>query len=785
MTGRKRPLVGSCGHCASWGVVTRTGLCPGCARAHSTADRGINGKRHDRCRRCGHPQPVARDGTCRACLLAVRLGQDKAWMWAEVRREYLPPGRPLQLALGPEGLRLPDASPLRRHDRPMVVLKIPPWVRQVCPSPVRDDPRVCPPQMPGQLALFPTPPRRFTAHDAVRIHDRDIPDLDTVFTELARIAAERGVTGATWSPTMRSMARLALAAREPGERTVRREVLPQLPQMHPTIGVALERTGLLAPRRMRLVAPGSSRHGSCEHCLSWANDRVRICARCWHWAHIHPRVGACDRCRRPLPLADGLCRFCTLVLAETEVDVSGIALDGGDQLWFGREATSYLRTIDARYPGTRRKGRFESRRRLARAAAQAARPISAHLVDPGQTQLFPTPPRNWARLDEAVLPAPTPEAGAVIDDFANYIRERGWTASRVGGSIRTLRLLVCHLGVDAPIHERDVNAVARVSPSHQGPRVVDYLRRRCLLAPEPHVDPHLAAARAVADELPKSFGDAVHTWIDALTGQGHRPGTPRAPRTVRRNVGVVAPLLREWHDNGIANPREVTTTHIEQALDVIRDARARTVHVGLRSLFRALRRERAVFRDPTRTVTLHRARRLPVPLPTDRLRGLLDQVPAARDRLVVALVAIHALWPGEVARLRLDDLERARGRLRVRRPGRPDHVVYLDELTTALAGAWIAHRYERWPQCANPHLIVSNRSAVDDLHPAVGRDVVRTPFRAVGVTAESLRQDRILDEARHTADPIGLMRVFGLSDDTALRYVAAAHPDKRPDPITA
>lgn len=42
----------------------------------------------------------------------------------------------------------------------------------------------------------------------------------------------------------------------------------------------------------------------------------------------------------------------------------------------------------------------------------------------------------------------------------------------------------------------------------------------------------------------------------------------------------------------------------------------------------------------------------------------------------------------QTRRLRLDDLDRARGQLRVRRPGRL--VIYLDELTLDLVTAWIS-----------------------------------------------------------------------------------------------
>jgi hypothetical protein len=38
--------------------------------------------------------------------------------------------------------------------------------------------------------------------------------------------------------------------------------------------------------------------------------------------------------------------------------------------------------------------------------------------------------------------------------------------------------------------------------------------------------------------------------------------------------------------------------------------------------------------------------------------------------------------------------------------------------------------------------------------------------------------DRIFDEARVTADPVRLMRLFGISATTATKYVATAHPDR-------
>jgi hypothetical protein len=57
--------------------------------------------------------------------------------------------------------------------------------------------------------------------------------------------------------------------------------------------------------------------------------------------------------------------------------------------------------------------------------------------------------------------------------------------------------------------------------------------------------------------------------------------------------------------------------------------------------------------------------------------------------------------------------------------------------------------------------------------------VMNEIFRPLGLSPSKLRQDRILDEARHTADPVLLMRVFGIAAETAMKYIHAAHPERR------
>jgi hypothetical protein len=64
----------------------------------------------------------------------------------------------------------------------------------------------------------------------------------------------------------------------------------------------------------------------------------------------------------------------------------------------------------------------------------------------------------------------------------------------------------------------------------------------------------------------------------------------------------------------------------------------------------------------------------------------------------------------------------------------------------------------------------------------VCRFTVQALFTPLGITPGRLRADRILDEARHTADPVHLMRLFGIADTTAMRYVYTAHPERRAVP---
>lgn len=110
-----------------------------------------------------------------------------------------------------------------------------------------------------------------------------------------------------------------------------------------------------------------------------------------------------------------------------------------------------------------------------------------------------------------------------------------------------------------------------------------------------------------------------------------------------------------------------------------------------------------------------------------------------------------------------------------RPPGRHAIAIALDEFTLALVATWLRERAARWPTSTNPRLVVTQRTAVTDA--AISKYGLARLFEPLDVNPSRLRTDRLLDEAHHSRDPVKLMRIFGISHDTAIKYVRAAHPE--------
>ena len=414
------------------------------------------------------------------------------------------------------------------------------------------------------------------------------------------------------------------------------------------------------------------------------------------------------------------------------------------------------------------------------AGPQPVQPVSPHLVDPAQTVLFGAR-RAWSCLTVGALdqlPALTPAAEALIGEFSQQARSRGWNKASRNNGTKTLRILLAWIGAAAPIHEADIRALSD-RPGTTIRRVLQFLDERGMVVPDP-ARQGTAVQRTIQQRiqtLPDGIAGELRQWVQVVRGEGRREHRELPFATIRSYLNCFYPVLAAWTGR-ITSLREITRDDIREALDDLPPVTARNLLPALRSLFRALRQERIIFRDPTSGITLPAMRRLPVPIPTDQLRGLIDRADGPMAKLIVTLIAIHGLGKKETTRLLTDDLYLSSGHLLVRRStGR--HSVYLDELTHTHAIAWLSERHRRWPLTANPHLLATRQTADDAENPPVALTVIDAIFLKLGLSPSKLRQDRILDEAKHTADPVHLMRVFGLTAKPAMHYVQAAHPERR------
>jgi hypothetical protein len=156
-----------------------------------------------------------------------------------------------------------------------------------------------------------------------------------------------------------------------------------------------------------------------------------------------------------------------------------------------------------------------------------------------------------------------------------------------------------------------------------------------------------------------------------------------------------------------------------------------------------------IFRNPTRGI---RGVKAPDPiwplLEPDDITASITAATTVQARLCVVLAAVHAARPGQIRALHLDDIDLAARRITIAGNSRP-----LDDLTAQALLDWLTYRRERWPNTANPHLLVSQESALR--HGPVSHTWILN-LRGLPGTLERLRIDRQLEEAVATgADQIG------------------------------
>ncbi|EPH46913.1 hypothetical protein ABT390_33775 [Streptomyces aurantiacus] len=770
----ERGTARSCELCLGWSVMYWSRVCVACkAWKKAYPARG-------RCPRCRHEAHLNTDGLCKPCLQAIRIEDDAEWALG------LDDARPrdIQLLVGAYRDHTTKARPLVRGSSTGARVQQEWWrkLKQQREAAI-EQPTVLEPGTRGQIPLFAME-RRLTEATVSALVGRSVAGWQAARQAIAQMATEHGLSSG-WMYKVSEMVRLALAVREAeGAERLPEAMLRDLLANGDAVRQILLWAGLLdeAPEPMRfsrarqpmrtpyLTAPAPlppRLPRQCRDCHAWIPAGRRagfVCDPCRHWRE-RPGRGRCCRCGRDgLAVRDGRCRGC-----------------------------HPYRLLDQAHPASMRATQLVFALPMGKGGPFEAFPVGddetpdyvkqrpALHIGRGQEPLF-TVRRDWtpvlARLRNMPSGEP-PLSGPARRLVREFARHRPDERPEYRKNIRTLTILLYWLGAEAALFERDVYDLARIETNLAAKPVCQFLRACGLLVedPELHRDADLAWIESALAALPEQVANEVGIWVKARREEGRREGEPRGYDGIRRYLMLLLPALTAWTTTAdVTSLRQITPDHIDEAVEGMTGYARRGLATALRSLFRALKRERIIFRNPAHGLPVGDLKGLPKPIPSDLLMGLLDQARTPLGRLVVALAAIHALPGYEIRTLHTAGLDLSRGTLEVRR-GLLRHTLYLEELTHQLAADWTNYRHQRWSASTNPHLLVSQKTAVDPDHPAVSLGTLSGALPR-GLTLSGLRQDRILNEAAETADPLRLMRLFGITEQTAMRYVTAAHPER-------
>ncbi|WP_274567748.1 hypothetical protein [Streptomyces spiramyceticus] len=269
------------------------------------------------------------------------------------------------------------------------------------------------------------------------------------------------------------------------------------------------------------------------------------------------------------------------------------------------------------------------------------------------------------------------------------------------------------------------------------------------------------------DGLAPGIGRETGKWSRTLHDGGPRT-LARHPNTVQGYLNAIRPVLLRWsadHDH----LREVTREEVLAHVKTLQGRERHQALVALRSLFAWAKKNGLVFRNPTSRIKVGQAVATVLqPLPPTHVARSAEAVTTPAGRLALVLAAVHAARPGTIRSQQLDDVDLGNRRITLNGRSHP-----LDDLTRQTLLDWLEHRRRRWPNTANPHLIINMNTALGT--GPVSPWWIERELRGQDATLDRLRADRQLEEALvHGPDPLHLAEVFGIDEKTAIRYAAAA-----------
>lgn len=493
---------------------------------------------------------------------------------------------------------------------------------------------------------------------------------------------------------------------------------------------------------------------SCRICLAWGDHfYTDLCMACAGWGRKYPGE-TCRCCRQQAACKAGYCRPCRVQASfnhdhrkKTKMDLE-TPRRTGYQLRFADMVRS------AQIPP----------KPAQKAPVPALRPIRPRPL--GEQLTCCTAKRDIRRVPLHGLELPHPEFTAFVLARAEELgRIRGWTDVVL---IRARRALTILTAVHDPFEPILASTVEQLAERKLSPRRAMEVLLDLQLLVDDRPDALTEWIRRNLAGIPDGIRTEVEEWVSLMRKGGQR-SLPRAPQTVINKVRLALPFLA-WAatGRGYTTLRQATREDCKGWLDTLDHDRQRTI-VALRGLFKTLKTSKLIFANPTRYIRCgSMARSIPTPLAPHRLAAAATS--AASDptlRVVLALAAIQAITAAEIQAVLLDYVDLPNDRIVLRGVGRP-----LDDYTRQALTDYLELRHKKWPRTANPHLLVSKRTA-HELGPTT-HTWMAARLRAIGITVTELRADRILEEAAATSgDALHLATMFGMSAGAAVRYADA------------
>ena len=504
---------------------------------------------------------------------------------------------------------------------------------------------------------------------------------------------------------------------------------------------------------------------SCADCLAWGVLNGRRCSSCSVWRHKHPGGAGCAGCRRTLAVRDGYCRLCWQQARCQSRLAGGLprgavsVLPDGDRLHWHQ---LFFDRMQLRRPESpvHQHGRRGSPPKPP--PEPAGRPAFRWI----QPRMFGAW-RDFTRFDEDADADP----GNPWLAWGLYLawqrgEARGW---RRGLRFAVRRALIIVLSRHEP---GDTVRYSEIIPLQQAlglraGRTAEVLQEMGVLADDrrPSFEDWLERK---LDGLAPGIRADTEAWLRTMRDGGPR-SRPRAISSAWNHMLCIRPVLLEWSSQ-YGHLREVTRDDVQAALGELHGSRRSSVLVALRSLFAFCKKQKTIFRSPVQGIRAgERTWGIIQPLSQEEVDQAAEAAATPDARLLLVLAAMHAARVKAIREIRLDDVDLGNRRIVIGGRARP-----LDDLTRQVLLEWLAHRGDRWPSTANPHLLVNQHSA-NGTGPVSRSYFATTALRGKAATLERLRVDRQLQEALACGpDPLHLAAMFGLDPKTAIRYAENA-----------